>query len=88
MFDRLFLEHPRSVNESYFDHFKMALSFSVKLFSAAFACLVHAIVPGFCVKTGSRLIQEIHEDMVKFRVKKSSDGHKVEQPIDTIEYMI
>lgn len=88
MFDKLFLEHPRTVNETYLDHFKMALSFSLKLFLAATACLIHAIVPGVCVKTGSHLIQELHNDMVKFRVKKTLDGHPVEQESDTIEYMI
>lgn len=88
MFNKLFLEHPRSVNESYLQHFRMALGFSMKLFSAAIACLMHAIIPGICAKTGSKLISELHEQMVRLRVKKPAGTHNTEHNGDAIEYMI
>ncbi|HUI17339.1 MAG TPA: DUF6356 family protein [Alphaproteobacteria bacterium] len=64
MFAKLFLEHPRSVGESYFQHLAMAASFSGRLLLASAACLVHALVPGLCVRTGSNAIRELHERMV------------------------
>ena len=64
MFAKLFLEHPRTVGESYFQHLAMAASFSGRLLLASAACLVHALVPGLCVRTGSNAIRELHERMV------------------------
>lgn len=86
MFKKLFIDHPKSVNETYWQHFIMATSFSARLFSAAMVCLIHAIVPGFFVKTGSKMITKLHERMNLNRVvrkdkDKSSESH-------TIEYMI
>lgn len=89
MFKKLFIDHPASVNESYTEHFVMAISFSYRLFVAAIACLIHAIIPGCCVKTGSKMITDLHKKMVQFRVKgsekQSNDSLAVEE---SIEYMI
>ena len=57
------LDHPRSVDESYFQHMKFALAFSAGLFLAAFAAMVHALVPGLCERTASRKIEELHHRM-------------------------
>ncbi len=65
--DRLFTEHPASVGETYWQHFGMALSFSVTLFAAAFCCLVHAVLPFAFEKTGSRMITKLHDRMVTNR---------------------
>ena len=70
MFDRLFLEHPRSVGETYFEHAAMALGFSVRLFVASAACLIHAVVPGVLQRTGSRMIGELYGRMVSGRRSK------------------
>lgn len=64
MFDRLFLDHPRSVGESYLEHQRHAFGFGVALLAAGLACLVHAVVPGLCVRTGSEAIKQLHERMV------------------------
>ena len=55
MLKRLFLEHPASVDESYGEHLVVASSFSFKLFAAACACAVHALLPFMFEKTGSRI---------------------------------
>ena len=39
MFQRLFLAHPARVNESYFQHQRVALSFALPLLTAAGAAL-------------------------------------------------
>ena len=60
---RVFIEHPQSVDESYVEHFGFALKFSGTLFLAAFAALVHALVPALCERTASRKINELHNRM-------------------------
>lgn len=64
MIRKLFLEHPRSVGESYWKHLWVASCFSARMFYAAIACFIHALIPGLCVKTGSRTITELHNTMV------------------------
>lgn len=72
MLRKLFTEHPGDVGESYLRHFGHAASFSATMFVGAVACLVHAIIPGLCVKTGSRIIGRLHDRMVLNRAMKPS----------------
>ncbi len=57
---KLFLTHPQSVDESYVEHMAFAGRFSGKLFLAAGAALVHAILPFAYEKTASRMIAEMY----------------------------
>ncbi len=57
----LFLTHPRSVDESYVEHMAFAGRFSGKLFLAAGAALVHAVLPFLFEKTASRMIAEMYQ---------------------------
>ncbi len=52
----LFLTHPRSVDESYLQHMAFAGKFSGELFLAAFAALVHAVLPFLFERTASTMI--------------------------------
>jgi hypothetical protein len=61
MIARLFLNHPRSVDESYFEHMAFAGWFAGKLFLAMLAALVHAIIPGCFEKTASRMVAELYQ---------------------------
>jgi hypothetical protein len=88
MFKQLFIDHPKSVNETYIQHLFTAMSFSMKLFKAAIACFIHALVPGLCIKTGSKSISELHLKMLTFRVKGSSEVAASEHLEGSIEYMI
>lgn len=63
----LFTHHPRTVNESYFEHLATALSFSASLLGAGLACLVHAIFPFLFANTGSKAIAQLHDRMVTNR---------------------
>jgi hypothetical protein len=67
MLDRLFLAHPRSVDESYFEHQKVAFSFAGVLFLAAAACALHGLFPALCEKTGSNMVKRLYERMVTSR---------------------
>ncbi len=69
MIKRLFVAHPASVGESYGEHFRHALAFSAAMFLGATACLVHALIPSMCVKTGSGIIARLHDRMVVNRIK-------------------
>jgi len=62
--DRYFLSHPRSVNESYREHAGVAFRISVRLFGAAFAALVHAVIPCLFVTTASSTIKELNADIM------------------------
>jgi hypothetical protein len=70
MIDRLFRDHPASVNETYLEHMAVAGSFGWAMLKASCACFVHALVPGLCERTGSRIITQLHGRMVTNRVAK------------------
>ena len=57
---RLFLSHPRRVDETYGEHFRFALGFAARLFGATCAALIHAIIPCLFETTASRMIREMH----------------------------
>jgi hypothetical protein len=60
MFGRLFLEHPRSVDESYFEHLLFAGGFALRLIGAGVAALIHALVPCLFEKTAGNMIKDMH----------------------------
>jgi len=60
MITRIFLEHPRSVDENYFQHAAFASKFSLQLFGAALAAAVHAVIPCLFEKTASRTIATLY----------------------------
>jgi len=60
MINRVFLEHPRAVDETYLEHAMFAGKFSMKLFAAAFCALIHALIPAAFEKTASRMIAEMY----------------------------
>lgn len=64
MFDRLFIDHPRTVNESYGEHLRAASSFALTMILGGIACLIHALVPGLFVHTGSKAIRGLHDRMI------------------------
>ncbi len=61
MIARLFLDHPRSVDESYSEHAVFAFGFSLRLFGAAFAALFHAVLPFAFEKTASRIVADLYD---------------------------
>lgn len=71
VFTRLFLDHPRSVGESYLEHQRHAFGFGIALLGAALACLVHALVPGLFVRTGSEAIARLHDRMIVHRTARA-----------------
>ena len=60
LFSSLFLDHPATVDETYFQHMRFAFGFAFWLGAAAFAALVHALIPAFCETTASRILKRLH----------------------------
>ena len=50
IWDDLFLSHPRTVSESYFEHARFAGKFAATLLLAALCALVHAVFPAIFEK--------------------------------------
>jgi len=77
--DKLFLRHPRSVGETYWQHLRQALTFSGHLAVAAMACLAHALIPACFQTTASRRITHLHDRMVgnrrRTRARRTDKDH-------------
>ncbi len=67
MLKALFTAHPASVDETYSEHFASATYFARQLFVAAFACLVHAVLPFLFANTASGILRRLHTRMVVAR---------------------
>jgi hypothetical protein len=65
-----FTAHPRSVNETYAEHFGFALAFGWKMIVGGFAAVVHAALPFLFVTTAGRINDELQE------MRKNSPGRK------------
>ena len=60
MITRVFLSHPRSVNESYAEHAVFAGGFALRLLLAGGAAAVHAVIPCLFEKTASNMIADMY----------------------------
>ena len=61
MLNKIFLDHPRQINETYFEHGQFALSYALKLLLASMAAMFHALVPSLFEKTASTMVAELHK---------------------------
>ena len=61
MLNKIFLDHPRQVNETYFQHGQCAFSYAFKLLVASIAAIVHALVPSLFEGTASTIVAELHQ---------------------------
>jgi len=60
MIDRLFLAHPRSAGQGYFEHMRFAWSFAVTLAVAAAAALVHGLFPFVCQTAAGDRVRSLY----------------------------
>ena len=61
--DRLFIAHPRAVNEDYLAHAGVALRFALDSSGRRLAALVHAVIPALFEITASSIIKKLHAEM-------------------------
>jgi hypothetical protein len=57
--DGLFLAHPRSAGQGYFEHMRFAWRFGARMLGGACAAFAHGIVPCLCTDTASRRVREL-----------------------------
>lgn len=57
---KLFIDHPASVDETYFEHMRFAAGFAGTLLVAAMAAAIHAVLPFLFEKTASTAINRMH----------------------------
>ncbi|WP_066701978.1 DUF6356 family protein [Sphingobium amiense] len=67
MIKRHFTGHPATVGESYGQHLWHSMSFAAAMLAGAIVCFVHALIPSMFERTGSGIIQRLHERMVSNR---------------------
>ncbi len=80
IWQRLFTEHPATVNETYFQHFLNSSRFGLRMIGGGLACFVHALLPGvFCTK-GSETVCELHDRMVVNRRQVAEESLAARQP--------
>lgn len=60
---RLFLDHPRSIGETYGEHLRQAAGFGGLMVWGGLACLIHALLPFLFERTASRCVSELHGRM-------------------------
>jgi hypothetical protein len=63
MVGKVFLDHPRALGETYWQHQRRALQFGTSMVSAGLACLLHALIPAIFVRTASSTVVRLHEQM-------------------------
>lgn len=87
----IFTDHPHSVGESYFVHFKYAIFMSFNLLRAGLACFLHAVFPFLFKTTGSCImIKSMHRlierkttidgnllDLLSVMESKRVNSHKI-----------
>ena len=56
----LFTKHPKSANETYWQHLKRAAAFSGWLFIGGIVCAVHAIFPFLFTETASKIVSKLY----------------------------
>lgn len=78
MLFRLFTEHPASVGESYLGHMAQAMSFAWLLLAGALACAAHAVLPFLFQRTGSGIIRQLHDRMVRNRRRPAGRARGLE----------
>ena len=65
MLDKLLMEYPRDIGETYGEHAGHALYIGLRMIGGGLACLVHALLPGLFVRTGTNVVADIQNLMTK-----------------------
>ena len=69
-------DHLAEIDESYFEHLRIAFTFGARMVTGGLACIIHAILPFTFQKTGSKCITKLHDEMVTNRedISKRQSG--------------
>jgi Family of unknown function (DUF6356) len=84
MIRKLFLDHPRTVEESYLEHMGVAGRFGSAMIWGGVKALVHAIVPAWCETSGSKTVIRLHDQLIRQRNARRQANIEM----TTVEWMI
>lgn len=84
MLRRLFLDHPKSVGESYTEHFGVASRFGMKMMWGGARCTLHAVLPFLFRTAGSDTVSALHAELVL----KRNAARAAQTQMTTVEYVI
>ena len=84
MLDRLFTAHPRTIGETYGEHFGIASRFGLTMIRGGLCALVHAAVPAWFETAGSDTIRRLNKIMVEQRRNKSDAAIQIQ----TVDWVI
>ena len=71
MIRRIFLDHPRSVGESYGEHLQFAGGFGLTMLAGGAAALVHALVPSLFPTAGSAALARLNRKLDESRARSA-----------------
>ena len=54
-------QHLNEVNETYFQHMRIAFTIGITMLLTGVLCLIHGLMPGLFKKTGSKQIAKMYE---------------------------
>jgi len=70
---KAFKDHPKSVGQSYFQHFQFSANMSLSLLGASLTALTHAVVPPLCQTSTSQSINKLHALMQRQKNRKNEE---------------
>ena len=70
---KLFTEHPNNVGETYFQHMKVALKYSLTFFGLGIVAFIHSIFPFMFVTTASDKVKELYSSFKPRTVKSEGE---------------
>ena len=77
MADNPFTRHLKEADETYFEHFGVASRFGIKMIGGGLGCLVHAIFPFLCERTGSETVRGLNATLCKRADKPNWERHPI-----------
>jgi hypothetical protein len=70
-------QHLEEAGESYGEHFVVASSFGLKMIAGGLACMVHAVFPFLCQRTGSDAVRRLNATLCKRADKPNWERHPI-----------
>lgn len=77
MFHKVFLRHPRSIGESYPEHFSVAAGFGLRMIRGGIACVIHAMIPALFERTASETVKSLYATMKSRQPAYAGDPAKL-----------
>ena len=84
MIRALFLDHPATLGETYWQHFGVATRFGWRLTTGGLRCMAHGLLPFAWKTSGSDTVRALHAELVA----KRSAARAAQTQMATVEYVI